>query len=65
VAVPVDTAIFVVVAFAGTVTAGEVGELFTTNVAVKGMVTVLSIPWIYLVRAGEPDQPPASGEIRP
>ena len=65
VAVPVDTAIFVVVAFAGTVSGGEVVEIFTTNVVVKALVTVVSIPWIYLVRSRAPDQPPASGETRP
>jgi hypothetical protein len=53
------------VAFSGTVGAGEIGELFVTDAAVKGAVTVLSIPWIYLVRSRGPDQPPASGESRP
>ena len=69
IAIPVDTVIFVLIAFAGVVSSGGVWEIFTTNVAVKGVVTVVSIPWIYMVRsrgvdqAG--DQPPASGEIRP
>ncbi len=65
IAVPVDTAVFVAVAFAGVVPGAEVGEIFATNVAVKGAVTLVSIPWIYLVRAREPDHPPESGEIRP
>jgi uncharacterized integral membrane protein (TIGR00697 family) len=50
VAVPIDSAVFVLIAFAGVVAAGDVWEIFVTNVVVKGAVTVLSIPWIYLVR---------------
>ena len=67
VAIPVDSIIFVMVAFAGVVAAGEVWEIFATNVVVKGLVTVVSIPWIYLVRARAPeaDQPPASGDTLP
>ncbi|MCB2224862.1 MAG: queuosine precursor transporter [Actinobacteria bacterium] len=70
VAIPVDSLLFVLVAFAGVVTAGEVWEIFTTNVVVKGAVTVVSIPWIYLVRGRSPvvepsDQPPASGATLP
>jgi len=68
VAVPVDSAIFVLVAFAGVLSMGNVGETFLTNVVVKSVVTVVSIPWIYLVRpgrGGRPGQPPVSGEMRP
>jgi uncharacterized integral membrane protein (TIGR00697 family) len=68
VAVPVDSALFVVVAFAGVLSAGNVGETFFTNVVVKLAVTVVSIPWIYLVKPGGgdgPGQPAVSGEIRP
>jgi hypothetical protein len=70
VAIPVDTIVFVLIAFAGTVAAGEVAEIFTTNVVVKGVVTLVSIPWIYFVRSRVPegtaaDQPPASGETLP
>jgi len=68
VAVPIDSAIFVLVAFAGVLSMGNVGETFLTNVVVKLLVTLVSIPWIYLVKpggGGSPDQPAASGEIRP
>jgi len=66
VAVPIDSALFVVVAFVGTLTLGNVGETFVTNVVVKGLVTVVSIPWIYLVRpGGGPRQPAVSGATRP
>lgn len=68
VAVPVDSAIFVLVAFAGVLSMGNVGETFLTNVVVKFAVTVVSIPWIYLVKpggGGRPGQPLVSGEMRP
>jgi len=55
VAIPVDTVIFVLIAFAGVVAAGEVWEIFATNVAIKGLITVVSIPWIYLVRSRAPE----------
>jgi uncharacterized integral membrane protein (TIGR00697 family) len=64
VAIPIDSALFVVLAFAGTVEAGDVWEVFATNVVVKGLVTVVSIPWIYLVRpdggAGAAADPPVT-----
>jgi uncharacterized integral membrane protein (TIGR00697 family) len=70
VSVPIDSALFVVIAFAGVLTPGNVGETFLTNVVVKGLVTVVSIPWIYLVRPGgrrrsRTAQPLVSGETRP
>ncbi len=70
VAVPIDSIIFVLIAFAGVLSATDVWETFTTNVIVKGVVTLVSIPWIYFVRQRQPaaselDQPPGSGETRP
>jgi len=68
VAVPIDSAIFVLAAFAGVLSAGNVGETFLTNVVVKFGVTLVSIPWIYLVRPGgppAPDQSVVSGETLP
>jgi uncharacterized integral membrane protein (TIGR00697 family) len=69
VSIPVDSALFVLIAFAGVLTAGGVGETFLTNVVVKGIVTLVSIPWIYLVRPGggasASAQPPLSGDTRP
>lgn len=58
VAVPIDSVIFVLVAFAGVLSAGNVAETFLTNVVVKFAVTLVSIPWIYLVRPG--GSPPGS-----
>jgi hypothetical protein len=49
VAVPVDSAIFVVLAFVGTVSAADAWEIFAVNVVVKGVVAVVSIPLIYTV----------------
>jgi len=68
VAIPIDSAVFVVIAFAGVAASGDVWEIFGTNVLVKGAVTLVSIPWIYLVRGRDgtaPPQPAASGEILP
>lgn len=50
VAIPIDSAVFVAIAFVGTVSAADAWEILGTNVLVKGIVTVVSIPWIYLVR---------------
>jgi uncharacterized integral membrane protein (TIGR00697 family) len=50
VAIPIDSVLFAVIAFAGVVDASVVGELIFTNIVVKGLVTVASIPLIYSVR---------------
>lgn len=50
VSVPVDSAIFVAIAFAGIVPASVALGIFVTNVLVKGFVTLLSIPGIYMVK---------------
>ena len=50
VAIPVDSAVFVSIAFLGVLASPVVWEVFWVNVAVKGLVTLISIPWIYLVR---------------
>jgi uncharacterized integral membrane protein (TIGR00697 family) len=49
-AVPLDSALFVSVAFIGVLPSPVVWEVFWVNVVVKGLVTLISIPWIYLVR---------------
>jgi uncharacterized integral membrane protein (TIGR00697 family) len=51
VAVPVDSAVFVVLAFAGVLATTVIWEVFWVNVALKLAVTLVSIPLIYLVRA--------------
>jgi hypothetical protein len=50
VAVPLDSAVFVSVAFLGVLPSSVVWEVFWVNVVVKGLVTLISIPWIYLVK---------------
>jgi uncharacterized integral membrane protein (TIGR00697 family) len=50
VAIPIDSAIFVIIAFVGVIPAADVWEVFWVNVAVKGAVTVASIPLIYTIR---------------
>ncbi len=56
VAVPIDSALFVWLAFGGllpgsdSLGAGVLLSIFWANVLVKGVVTLVSIPWIYLVR---------------
>lgn len=50
VAVPIDSVIFVVVAFSGVLPGAVMLEIFWVNVAFKLAVTVISIPWIYWVR---------------
>ena len=50
VAVPLDSAVFVSVAFLGVLSSAVVWEVFWVNVAIKGLVTLISIPWIYLVK---------------
>lgn len=51
VAIPVDSALFVGIATAlGAFPADVAWSIFWVNVAFKGIVTLVSIPWIYLVR---------------
>ena len=50
VAIPVDTIIFLLIAFAGWVPAAVIGEMFVANLLVKYAVTLASFGSIYLVR---------------
>ncbi len=51
VAIPVDSALFVGLAvLTGVFPAALAWSIFAVNVAVKGVVTLVSIPWIYLVK---------------
>ena len=49
-AVPLDSLIFVMIAFAGVLPGAVIVEIFWVNVVFKLAVAVLSIPWIYWVR---------------
>jgi uncharacterized integral membrane protein (TIGR00697 family) len=50
VSVPLDSAVFCAIAFYGNLPNGVVWSIFVTNVLVKGLVTLLSLPGIYLVK---------------
>lgn len=50
VAIPIDSVIFVVIAFAGVLAVPVMTEIFWVNVVFKFAVTLVSIPWIYWVQ---------------
>ena len=53
-AIPLDSALFVCIAFAGSLPAAVLWSLFISNVVIKGAVTLISIPGIYLIREEKP-----------
>jgi len=55
VSVPLDSLVFSWLAFGWSMDAASVWQIFWFNVAVKGAVTLLSLPGIYLVKQGEGD----------
>jgi uncharacterized integral membrane protein (TIGR00697 family) len=50
VSIPVDSLIFVWIAFGGAMPAAVVWSIFTANVIIKGLTTLVSLPGIYLVK---------------
>jgi len=58
VSVPLDNLIFTVGAFGWNLPWGTVWQIFVINLIVKFAVTVVSIPWIYLVRERRADRVP-------
>jgi uncharacterized integral membrane protein (TIGR00697 family) len=52
ISLPLDSVIFIVLAFGGTMAAPELLALAWGQIAVKAIITVLSVPGIYLVREG-------------
>ncbi len=54
--VPVDSCIFAWIAFGGDLPAAVVWSIVLANVLVKGAVTIVSIPAIYLVKDGGTDE---------
>ena len=50
VALPVDSVVFAVLAFAGTVPAAVVWDIIWLNMVFKGIVTLVTIPLIYVVK---------------
>ncbi|MHC4464890.1 MAG: queuosine precursor transporter [Planctomycetota bacterium] len=53
VSVPLDSAVFCALAFYGTMPDSVVWSIFVSNVLIKGAVTLLSLPGIYLVKERE------------
>jgi len=53
VSVPLDSALFCAIAFYGAMPDSVVWSIFVSNVLVKGAVTLISLPGIYLVRDKE------------
>jgi uncharacterized PurR-regulated membrane protein YhhQ (DUF165 family) len=53
VSVPLDSIIFSVIAFGGVLPWPVVWSIAFSNIIVKGLVTIISMPWIYLVRGKE------------
>lgn len=54
VSVPLDSALFCSLAFIGRLPLPVVVSIFWANVILKGICTLLSLPWIYLVRERRP-----------
>ncbi len=52
VSVPLDSLLFVAIAFAGALPPAVLVSIFWANVLIKGGVTLLSLPGIYLVQPG-------------
>jgi len=50
VSVPLDSVLFCVLAFWGTMPVSVVAAIIISNIIIKGLVTIVSIPGIYLVR---------------
>ncbi|HQC27729.1 MAG TPA: queuosine precursor transporter, partial [Treponemataceae bacterium] len=49
VSVPIDSIIFALIAFSGVLPQETVWLIVWANIAIKGLVTIISIPLIYLV----------------
>ncbi|MBN1287819.1 MAG: queuosine precursor transporter [Anaerolineae bacterium] len=50
VSIPLDSALFVVIAFAGVLSAQELTNMFASNIVTKGVLSLASVWLIYLVR---------------
>ena len=55
--VPIDSLIFVWIAFGGVLPAAVVWSIFLSNVIIKGLTTLISLPGIYLVKERPPTSP--------
>jgi uncharacterized integral membrane protein (TIGR00697 family) len=48
--IPIDSLIFVWIAFGGVLPTAVVWSIFLSNVIIKGLTTLISLPGIYLVK---------------
>jgi uncharacterized integral membrane protein (TIGR00697 family) len=55
--VPIDSLIFVWIAFGGAMPVAVVWSIFLSNVIIKGLTTLISLPGIYLVKERPPTKP--------
>ena len=55
--VPIDSLIFVWIAFGGSMPVAVVWSIFLSNVIIKGLTTLISLPGIYLVKERPPTKP--------
>jgi len=55
--VPIDSLIFVWIAFGGVMPTAVVWSIFLSNVIIKGLTTLVSLPGIYLVKERPPTKP--------
>jgi uncharacterized integral membrane protein (TIGR00697 family) len=53
ISVPLDSIIFSLIAFGGVLPWPVVWSIAFSNIIIKSLVTIISMPWIYLVRAKE------------
>ncbi len=53
VSVPLDSIIFSLIAFGGVLPWPVVWSIALSNIIIKGLVTLISMPWIYFVRGNE------------
>lgn len=54
--IPIDSLIFVWIAFGGVLPAAVVWSIFVSNVIIKGATTLISLPGIYLVKERKIDE---------
>ena len=56
ISIPIDSLIFVWIAFGGVLPAAVVWSIFLSNVIIKGATTLISLPGIYLVKERKVDE---------
>jgi uncharacterized integral membrane protein (TIGR00697 family) len=63
VSVPIDSVIFVSVAFIGVLPADVISQIFWVNVVIKGAISIVSIPMIYWVRPARLEDSPTGTTV--